>query len=120
MVIVLAALTLLPNTGLGAPFPDSKVAVEPHQAFTKDVITKRQECFIDYQLQTTAAIQSVDDFYQHEAQREGEAVFDDSENKFVDYRTITFLKPRFMFIALNRKDESTTVKVSFKPKVNCG
>ncbi|MDQ2877665.1 MAG: hypothetical protein M3R41_01135 [Pseudomonadota bacterium] len=120
MAIIAAALIVLPRTGLGAPFPGATIIVAPKQVATTDVRSKYKECFVRYRLRTVAPIKAVASFYQTEATSNGAKLFDDTGNKFPDYRTLAFSEPKFMFVVLDRKSESTTVNVSYKVTANCG
>jgi hypothetical protein len=111
-MLLIAALVALPSSGVGAPYPDARLQAAPEQ----------QSCYIRYQASTNAGIAQVADFYTAEATRAGVSLLDDTQEKFADYRTLTFVaQPKFMFVMLDRKDGHTIVLVRYKTSgaANC-
>jgi hypothetical protein len=96
--------------GIGAPYPGAHIETPPEQ----------HSCFTRYRASTTASIAQVAGFYTAEAARAGIPLADDTKGQFPDYRTLTFIaQPKFMFVLLDRRDQHTTIVVSFHTRNDC-
>jgi hypothetical protein len=109
-MMLFAALAVLPSAGMGTPYPGAHLEAAP----------ERRSCYVRYRASTSAGIAQVADFYKAEAAGAGVPLLDDTDAKFSDYRTLTFIaQPKFMFVLLDRKDSHTTIVVSFKTRKEC-
>lgn len=105
LILFVAALAASPSSGLGAVYPGA----------VAETVPGGQRCYSRYRFSTGAGIAQVASFYRVEAEGAGVPLFDDTNAKFADYRTLLFMaEPKFMFVVLDRKDGQTMARVVFK------
>lgn len=104
MIYAILGVTLAATGSLGALYPHATI----------ETPIAHEQCGTRYTLSTPDPIDKVADFYEAQAAAAGVQLFDDSADKFPDYRTLLFLaKPRFMFVLMDRKGAQTTIRVAY-------
>ena len=100
--ILLAAMTSSPS--VGALYPHGVLSGAPEHSF----------CSTRYRFTTDDPIDRVAAFYRSEADAAQIPVLDDSQAKFVDYRTVVFVQePKFLSVVISRKSGQTQAIVSY-------